>query len=183
MAKITGNKDKLIAYLNTQDTGAIFDIAPHTEKRSLSQNAYYWKLCGMVAEKTKGTTSSMIHNQNLRDLGLLELFNGSKAIIYIPDTETAEKQALNSDTLHLKPTSQIKAGNDGVTYRAYVMLRGSHTFSVSEMAALLNLMVQDAEALGIEVKTPAELERMRQLEEEAERLGKNAKGNTQKGNV
>lgn len=172
MDKVTGNKDKLIAYLCTQDSGAIFDVAPHHEKRSLNQNSYYWKLCGMVAEKQSkdGVTSAMIHNRNLRDLGLLELFNGSKAIIYIPDTETAEKQALNSDTLHLKPTSQIKAGNDGVTYRAYVMLRGSHTFSVSEMAALLNLMVQDAEALGIEVKTPAELERMRQLEEEADNL-------------
>lgn len=178
MAKVTGNKHKIIAYLNTQDDGAMFDIAPHTEKRTLSQNAYYWKLCGLVAEKQSidGVTSAMIHNRNLRDLGLLELFNGAKAIIYIPDTENAEKQALNSETLHLKPTSQTKAGNDGIIYRAYVMLRGSHSFSVSEMAALLNLMVQDAEALGIEVKTPAELEHMKQLELQAERMKKDAKG-------
>jgi hypothetical protein len=166
--KLTGNKDRLITYLCTHDAGALWDLAPHTEKRSLSQNSYYWTLCGKVARKTHISTAE-VHNRNLRDLGLFEAFNGQRAIIYIPDTEQAEKQALNSETVHIRPTSQIKVGNDGVTYRAYVMLRGSHSFNTKEFTALLNLMIQDAKAQDIEVLPPAELEHMRALAEQAEK--------------
>lgn len=167
---MTGDKNRLIAWLVQQAEGALFDVTPHKEKRTLTQNAYYWKLCGMVAKAT-GVSSSEIHNLNLRAIGLYEDFNGQRAIVYIPDTEQAEKQALNSDTVHLKPTSQIKQGKDG-TYRAYVMLRGSHSFNTKEFTALLNLMIQDAKAQDIEVLPPAELEHLRELAEQAEKRKK-----------
>jgi hypothetical protein len=171
---MVGDKNRLITYLVSQAEGLLFDLSPHKEKRTLNQNAYYWKLCGMVAKAT-GVSSSEIHNLNLRAIGLCEDFGGERAIVYIPDTEQAEKQALNSETLHLKPTSQIKQGNDGVIYRAYVMLRGSHSFNTAEFTALLNLMIQDAKALDIEVLPPAELERMRQLAEQEEKRKGNKK--------
>ena len=164
---MTGDKNRLIAWLVQQAEGALFDIAPHKEKRSLTQNAYYWKLCGMVAKAT-GVSSSEIHNLNLRAIGLFEEFDGQRVVTYIPNTEQAEQWALNSDTVHLKPTSQIKQGEDG-TYRAYVMLRGSHSFNTKEFTALLNLMIQDAKAQDIEVLPPAELEHLRELAEQAEK--------------
>lgn len=173
---MTGDKNKLIAFLVKQAEGALFDVTPHKEKRSLNQNSYYWKLVGEVAKKT-GVTSSEIHNVNLRDLGLLEDFNGSRAIVYIPDTEQAEKQALKSEEVHIKPTSQIKVGKDGVTYRAYMMLRGSHTFNTSEFTALLNLLIQECKALEIEVLPPEQLEHLRELAEQAEKR-KNGTVNT-----
>ena len=168
---MTGDKNRLIAWLTQQAEGALFDIAPHKEKRTLTQNAYYWKLCGMVAQKLSktGVTSAMVHNRNLRNLGLLEDFNGQKAIVYIPDTEQAEIKALNSETVHIRPTSQVKKGNDGGIYRAYLMLRGSHTFNTAEFTALLNLMIQEAQALDIETLPPAELEHLRELAEQQEK--------------
>ena len=169
--KITGNKNKLIAWLCTQDEGAIYDIAPHTEKKTLNQNSYYWKLCGMVAQKMSkdGLTSAAVHNLNLRALGLREMINDEPICVYIPDTDKAEHEVLNRDTYHIAPTSQIKTGKDGTVFRCYVMLRGSHTFNVKEMTALINLMVQQAQAIGIETLTPAELERMRLMAEQQEK--------------
>lgn len=172
-----GDKNRLIAFLNTQDDGALWDLAPYKEKRSLNQNSYYWKLCGLVAQKQSknGVTAAMIHNQNLRDLGLLERIDGALIPTYLPDTDEAEKQALNAEKYHLKPTSQVKVDKDNnKVYRCYVLLRGSHTFNSAEMTALLNLMIQEAKALDIEVLPPAEIEHLRQLAEQAEkRKGKN----------
>jgi hypothetical protein len=111
----------------------------------------------------------------LRDLGLLEDLDGQRVVVYIADTEQAEEQALNSETVHIKPTSKTKKGRDGIYYRAYIMLRGSHTFNTAEFTALLNLMIQEATALDIEVLPPHELEHLRELAEQAEKRKKGSK--------
>lgn len=46
--------------------------------------------------------------------------------------------------------------------------RGLREFSTQEFSHLLDLLIQDAEALGIETLTPAELARMRAYEQEKE---------------
>lgn len=49
------------------------------------------------------------------------------------------------------------------------MLRGSHTFNVAEMSGLLDLMIQEAEAQGIETITPDELAHIREMEAQREK--------------
>lgn len=173
---MTGDKNRLIAFLSNQKDGALFDIVPHKEKRSLNQNSYYWKLCGLVAQKS-GATSAMVHNRNLRDLGLLERIDGELVCIYLPDTDEAEKQAIKADTYHLKPTSQTRISKNGEVFRCYVMLRGSHSYNTAEMTALLNLVIQEAKTLDIEVLPPDQLEHLRQMAEEMEKR-KNGTVNT-----
>ena len=169
--KITKDTRDLMMFLMTQPLDAKWDLQEHKEKRSRNQNSYYWELAGKVAEKTVkfGANINEIHNQNLRALGLRECINEQPIVVYLPDTEEAEKTALNAEKYHLKPTSQTKEGKDGKMFRCYVMLRGSHTFNTTEMSALVNLMVQEAEAVGVETLTPMELEKIRQLEIEAEK--------------
>ena len=142
----------------------------HKNKRSRNQNSYYWELAGKVAEKTVkfGANINEIHNQNLRALGLRECIDGQPIPVYLPDTDEAEKTALNAEKYHLKPTSQTKEGKDGKIFRCYVMLRGSHTFNTSEMSALVDLMVQEAASVGVQTLTPTELAKIRQLEEQTE---------------
>ena len=166
MEKITGKANDLVLYLMGADRDKVWDLQEHKEKRSINQNSYYWTLVGKVAQKTK-ISSSVIHNQNLRDLGLVMRINDALVPVYIPDTDEAEKKVLEADTYHLKPTSKTKEGNDGALYRCYVMLRGSSSFSVDEMQALLDLIIQEAKAQGIETLTPDELERMREAERSA----------------
>ena len=169
--KLTKTTSEMIVYLATQPPEKEWDITEHKRKRSLSQNNYYWELCGNVAKTSIkfGANTNIIHNRNLRELGLREYINDQPICVYLPDTEEAEKAALNAETYHLKPTSQTREGKDGSLFRCYVMLRGSHTFSVAEMSALVDLMVQEAKSVGVETLSPNELERIRQLERQAER--------------
>lgn len=162
----TGKAQDLILFLMNVDRNSMWDLSEHKEKRSLNSNSYYWALVGKVAQKTH-ISSNVIHNQNLRDLGLIWRINDELVPIYLPDTENAEKEALNATTYHIKPTSQVKEGKDGKMFRCYVMLRGSSTFNTEEMSALLDLMIQEAKAQGIETMTPAELAHMRELEKNA----------------
>lgn len=168
MERITGHPSDLVVYLMSADKNALFDLSAHKVKRTLSQNSYYWALLGQVAQKS-GISSSVIHNQNLRDLGLVLRVNDEVVPVYIPDTDEAEKIALAADEYHIKPTSQVKEGKDGKMYRCYVMLRGSKTFNTEEMTALLNLMIQEAVAQKIEVLTPRELAQMREHEKNAQK--------------
>lgn len=168
MEKRTGKANELVLFLMTVDREKMWDLSEHKEKRSLNSNSYYWALVGKVAQKTR-IPSAVIHNQNLRDLGLVWRINDELLPVYIPDTEKAENEVLNATKYHLKPTSQVKEGKGGQMYRCYVMLRGSSTFNTDEMSALLDLMIQEAKAQGIETMTPNELEHMRELERNAQK--------------
>lgn len=165
--KKTGKADDLVLFLMNADRDAVWDLTEHKEKRSLNQNSYYWVLCGKVAQKTR-ISSAVIHNQNLRDLGLVFRINDALVPVYLPDTDEAENEALNAEMYHLKPTSQVKEGKDGKLFRCYVMLRGSSSFTTEEMGALLDLMIQEAVANDIEVMTPDEIAHMRELEKNAQ---------------
>lgn len=159
-----GTAIQIIAYLGkyASDNAKKFEVTERKEKRSLNANAYYWMLCGKVAQKTRVSTAR-IHNENLRALSVPEKIGEQLVTVTLPDTDEAEKQALESTTYHLRPTSQVKEGRHGKMYRTYIMLRGSHTFCTEDMSALIDLMVQEAEAQGIETITPAEKQRMMEL--------------------
>ena len=172
--KITRKTGELIIFLAAQDQNKEWDLAEHKEKRSLNQNSYYWQLASKVAKKSVkfGANINEIHNRNLRELGLREYIDDQPICLYLPDTDEAEKKTLNAESYHVKPTSQTKAGKDGTMFRCYVMLRGSHTFNSEEMSSLVDLMVQEAKAVGVETLTPLELAHMRMLEEQAEGIKK-----------
>ena len=130
-----GTSQQIIAWLFRfqGDLKKRFEIKEYRERRSLSQNSYYWKLCGEVAKKTR-IPSAKIHNDNLRSLGLVERIEDRLITVSLPDTDAAERQAGESMTYHLKPTGQTRRGRDGVMYRTYVMLRGSSTYNTEEMS-------------------------------------------------
>ncbi len=166
MDKIVGKATELILKLMDAPRDQLFELRAYKQKRTLTQNSYYWALVGEVAKKNK-IRANEIHNTNLRDLGLVLRINDKLVPVYIPDTDDAEKTALNASEYHIKPTSEVKVGKDGVTYRCYVLLRGSSTFNTEEMGALLDLMIQQAESVGVEVMSPNEIARMRELEKSA----------------
>ena len=166
-AIFTGCAKDLIFQLARLDDEKIYDVIPHREKRSLNSNSYYWKLLSQVADKLR-ISKSRLHNDMLRHFGQRMEVDGKPVVVYLPDTEESENTAMESDTVHLKQTSKTLEGNNGITYRAYVMLRGSSTYTVSEMSVLVSGIVQEAKQLGIETLTPAELEQMRMLEQQAE---------------
>nr|DAH89905.1 MAG TPA: NinB protein [Caudoviricetes sp.] len=129
------------------------------EKRSLDANAYYWVLLSRLSESL-GISKPRAHNIILRKYGQPETFDGSGAYIRIPDTEKAEETALEASTYHIRPTSQVVAGTDGVDYRTYIMLKGSSAYDTQEMSVLIEGLVSECKELGIETLPPDEIKRM-----------------------
>lgn len=175
--RTTKTTSELIMFLADKPKDMKWDLQEHKEHRSLSQNAYYWRLASQVAAKTikYGANINEIHNRNLRELGFRELIDDQPICLYLPDTEQAEKTAINAETYHIKPTSQTRLSKDGEVFRCYVMLRGSHTFNTAEMSALVDLMVQEAEAVGVQTLLPYELEQIRAYERQRERRNEQTK--------
>lgn len=128
------------------------------EQRSLSANAYYWVLVSKISEIT-GHSNAAVHNLLLRRYGVPETIDGELITTFIPDTDEAEKDVLNKEIYHLKPTSYTKQGKNG-TFRAYVLLKGSSDFDTKEMARLINGAIDEAKDLGIDTVSTEEVKRM-----------------------
>ena len=135
------------------------------EKRSLDANAYYWVLIAKLAESMH-ISKPRAHNLMLRRYGQNLTIDGHGAYIRIPDTEKAEEMALEASEWHIRPTSEVIRGNDGVNYRTYVMLMGSSGYDTAEMSHLIDGLVDECKALGIETLPPDELARMMAAYEE-----------------
>ena len=170
---MTGTAEQLLLWLieavkRSETQGKTYELKEKKKHRTLTQNAYYWVLLSKVADVMR-MSKTECHNRMLRDYGQLQTVGGQAIRCMIPDTDEAEAKALHMATVHLKPTSQVRCMADGVIYRTYCVLRGSHEYSTKEMTVLTDGLIQEAKALGIETLPPAELEHMRQLELERER--------------
>jgi len=159
-----------VRYLTEQNIikpDAEWDIKEHKERRTLSQNAYYWKLITEVAKKQRHSVP-YIHNTELRAARYARWFDDELVLVSIPDTDDAEAQVMEQMEYHLAPTNRREGDK-----RIYVMLRGSSEFNTAEMSHLLDLLIQDAQALGIETMTPADLAQIRAYEQKREDARKN----------
>jgi len=128
-------------------------------KRSLNANSYYWQLLTKLADKLKISNPCM-HNILLRRYGQLEEIGGKLVYLILPDTDDGENRALEAETYHIKPTTEVNTGVDGMTYRTYKMLRGSSTYDTKEMSRLIEGLVADCREQGIDTLPPDEYRRM-----------------------
>ena len=148
-----------------EDVGPLFDelrekdidieIKAYREKRNLSQNGLYWATLAKLAHKLN-VSNAYMHNTMIRAYGQPERFGEQVVYTLIPDTEEAENKALEAETYHIAPTSKTKVGNDGVTYRAYMLMRGSSTYSTEEFSRLLDGLINACNDVGIHVMTNRE---------------------------
>ena len=141
---------------------------PWRRKRSLDANAYYWVLLSKMAEAVK-ISKPRAHNLMLRRYGQPLIIDGARIYIRIPDTEKAEEMALEASEFHIRPTSEVVAGNNGVDYRTYVMLLGSSQYDTAQMSHLIDGLVGECKGIGIETVPPDELKHMLKLYEKNRR--------------
>lgn len=162
---LTVNEDAKQAFEELKDCDLIdIVIKKHRKKRSLDANAYYWVLVSKLA-KVLDSSNPEIHNHLLRMYGEPELFDGIPVYTTIPETEEAERKVNTLMDYHLAPTSQVREGNDGVMYRTYRLIRGSHTFNTEEMARLIDGLVESCKEAGIPDREIASTEERRILKE------------------
>lgn len=134
-------------------------VTRYNEKRSLNANSYYWQLLTKLAGVLK-ISNSYCHNVMLRRYGVVEEIDGKPVCMMIRNTEEAEKKADESETFHLKPTSNVRQGDDGKMYRTYLLLKGSSQMDTAEFSRLVSGLVDECKQCGIETMTPDELARL-----------------------
>lgn len=134
----------------------IIDFDAPKNKRSLDANAYFHVLVGKIAERL---TQSKIYvkNQMISEHGQYELVDGEMVSIVLD----AEIEGYSVDSMHLQPTDAFHYNSKGKKFRAYLLMRGSHTYNTKEMSKLIDGTVETARELDIEVLTPNQLERMK----------------------
>ena len=139
MAVVRKHKDKLYD----------LEVKEHKKKRSLDANAYCWVLINKVADALR-ITPREIYRQAIQNVG------GNYEIIPIKE-EAAEhfKQVWEAQGLGWPCVDMGKSKLDG--YRNLRAYYGSSTYSTTQMAQLINILVQDCMALDIEVKSPEEI--------------------------
>lgn len=148
---MVGKREKIVLWLMSQPDGE-YECIKKRKKRSLNANAYFHVLCQKVAEKTSQSITE-VKNQVIADYGQLDKDLGTVIL-----RDDIEWKGLAS--LHLHPTTATRTLDDGKLYRVYYIMRGSHTYDTKEMTTLIDGMVQEAKAVGVETLPPAELERM-----------------------
>ena len=126
----------------------IADVKQFRKKRSLDANAYAWVLMDKLAEKT-GIAKETIYRALVRDIG------GNSTTI-CAQNKTVDKLRENWQANGLGwITDTLESKIDGCTN--VVLYYGSSTYDTAQMSRLINLLVQECEAQGIDTKTPAEL--------------------------
>ena len=130
-------------------------IKQYSEKRSKRANDYFHTLVDMIA-KTLGVSHTEIHNQMIADYGCVDesVPDGT----WLRDDIPWERL----DCMHLRPTTEFGYSGSNMC-RRYDIMRGSHTYDTKEMSQLIDGVVFEAKSLGLETKSPEELERMKQL--------------------
>lgn len=132
------------------------ELTEWRERRSLSANAYFHTLARKIAEAA-GESLTEAKNQLVSDYGTPETLESGR-IMTVTILDSIDWRRVES--MHLHPTQAVKTLDDRRVYRAYIMMRPTHTYDTKEMARLIDGTIREAQELGIETIPPAELERM-----------------------
>ena len=143
------------------NTELTIKLSKFKKKRSLDSNAYMWTLCGKLAEKLCDTTKVKhtkedIYRNAIREIGVFKDFQGLSPT----DAKTLQTAWGMLGTGWLTEQVDFMPDGENVIIRCYY---GSSTYNQKQMTRLIDNIVQDCQAVGIETKTPAELAEMLSL--------------------
>lgn len=145
---MTGNKNEVIKWLLEQDNEKVFDITEHKQKRSLNANAYCWVLIGKIAD-VLGITKEEVYREYIKDKGIYRIITmNDEAVNTFIITWT--KQGLG--WICEVSNNNIKGLTDVVAYY------GTSSYNTKQMANFIDYVVYEAKQLGIETKTPEEIQ-------------------------
>lgn len=132
----------------------VAEIKRYRKPRSHDANAYCWVLLDKLAEKTGGRTEEDIYKAHIREIG------GNCEIICVRE-KAAEKlrQAWENHGLGWV-TDQMESKLPGCVN--VVLYYGSSTYDTAQMSRLIDNIIQDCKAQGIDTRTPEEVARMKE---------------------
>ena len=123
-------------------------IDKHREKRSLNANAYAWLLIGKIGD----------------------ILNASKEEVYLKMLKHYGQGEIISVLSHIPLDGFIKyyekvgeSNLNGKDFTHYRVFKGSSEFDTREMSIFIDGIVNEAQDLGIQTKTPAQLAELKSL--------------------
>ena len=125
-------------------------IKEHRKKRSLDANAYFWELVGQLADALR-ITPKEIYRQAIQNIGGNYEIIPIKAEAADKFKEAWEKNGLGWPCVDMGP-SKI-AG-----YRNLKAYYGSSTYDTRQMSMLIDNIVQDCKAVGIETRSREDID-------------------------
>lgn len=135
------------------------DVKENRGHRSLSANAYFHKLIGLMADAMNPPISkARCKNEMMARYGQRELVNDQFVKI---SSETSPDIMLEVEYIHLAHIG-IGYANDRKFYH-YAVLKPTHEYNSKEMSVLIDGTVQEAKQLGVQTLSPNEIERMKAL--------------------
>lgn len=129
------------------------DIKEHRKKRSLNANAYMWELLDRLAESL-GCTKEELYLEKVKSYGVCKDFALSPEDV---STFRTAWEMLGTAW----PTEQLDYSPDGerIVVRAYY---GSSQYNTKQMSRLIDAVVEDCKAMGIETLPPEKLDMMKE---------------------
>lgn len=130
-------------------------IKAKKKKRSLDQNAYLWKLLGLLAQKQR-ISNLEVYRHYMRDYGVFEVVPVREDAIerWIATWESRGAGWCCEDLGECKNTKG---------YHNIRSIYGSSTYTTAEFTRLLDAVIEDCKENGIETDTPEEVERLKAI--------------------
>jgi len=146
-----GHRKELIDYLITQNDETMFELKEKKEKRTLTQNSYYWALCNEVAKAVKVPPES-VHKDII--------------INFAPSELVVVKSEIDVSRIFKYYQKLRETKISGVNFTVYKLYIGSSKMSKNEFSLILDGIIQECSQLGITVLTKKEIEKLNYIEME-----------------
>lgn len=132
------------------------EIKEHKEKRSKNANDYFHVLIHKIAEKLKIGNDECKVKMNLEYGSPLKIDEDALFAFKVP-------KGAKVDTVVKYPKWVKETTENGKQFDVYMVYKETHTLDTKEMARLIDGVVSEAQALGIETRTPDEIAQMKSL--------------------
>ena len=149
-----GNVEKIIKWLFEQDREKIFEIKEYKEKRSLNANNYAWKLITEIGNIMNLSKEEVY-------LKMLENYGQSEMVSIISDVD------VTGYFKYYKLAGSSELNNK--VFNHYIIYKGTSEYNTKEMSIFIDGVVQEAKQLGIDTRTPEQIEELKELWKREER--------------
>lgn len=154
------------AYDELIDVDVDITIVKHRNRRSNDANAYCWVLCTKLAEALSSEgqihTKDEVYRNAIKNVGVFKDFSELDPA----DAKTLTAAWENLGTGWFTEQVDYNQAGDKVILRCYY---GSSRYNTKCMSILIDNLIQDCKALGIETAPPAEIERLIEMWNATER--------------
>lgn len=143
-----GTAEEIVKWLFSQDREKIFEIKEKKRRRSLNANAYAWLLIGKLADVLRISKDECY-------VLMLKRYGQSEMVSVVSEIDVRG---------YFKYYEEVgKTFLQGKNFTHYRVFKGSSEYDTREMSILVDGIVSEAKEVGIDVITPAELEKLKSL--------------------